>query len=55
MRGGARYPSDRPHGTTPTPVRVVYLQDGTTLCGVMTHVTEHKDGHGSGPFRVCDK
>ncbi|GJN85239.1 hypothetical protein PLIIFM63780_008803 [Purpureocillium lilacinum] len=56
MKNGSPYPRDRPHGTTGTPVRVVYLQDGTTLCGVMAHVIEDKnDHHGSGDFRVCDK
>lgn len=41
---------------TPSPARVVYLQDGKTLCGVMTHVLEDYKGHqGKGNFRVCDK
>nr|POE48935.1 hypothetical protein CFP56_39032 [Quercus suber] len=44
-RGGA--------GTT-TPARVIYLQDGSALCGVITHVIEAADHTGSGGFRVCD-
>lgn len=39
---------------TPTPARVVYLKDGSVLCGVMTHVIESANGNGSGNFRVCD-
>jgi hypothetical protein len=39
---------------TPTPARVVYLKEGSILCGVMTHVIESANGNGSGDFRVCD-
>ncbi|KAJ6440033.1 chitin synthase activator (Chs3) [Purpureocillium lavendulum] len=56
MKDGTIYPKDEKHDRTRTPARVVYLQDGKTLCGVMTHVIEDKnDHHGSGDFRVCDK
>src|SRR5699024_10098899 len=56
MKDGSAYPKNEPHGTTRTPARVVYLQDGNTLCDVMTHVIEDRtDHHGSGDFRVCDE
>ncbi|KYK57258.1 hypothetical protein DCS_04265 [Drechmeria coniospora] len=54
-KDGRPYPKDERHDTN-TPARVVYLQDGRTLCGVMTHVIEDpKTHHGSGNFRVCDR
>ena len=56
MKDGSVYKKDEKHENTQTPARVVYLQDGKTLCGVMTHVIEDKkDHHGSGNFRVCDQ
>lgn len=54
MKNGHAYKKDDKHDHTETPARVVYLQDGKTLCGVMTHVIEKDDHHGEGDFRVCD-
>jgi hypothetical protein len=39
---------------TPTPARVIYLTDGQTQCGVITHEIQTADGNGSGNFMVCD-
>ncbi|CAG8970888.1 hypothetical protein HYALB_00000867 [Hymenoscyphus albidus] len=37
-----------------TPVRVAYLKlDGTTLCGVISHVNEDENGRGSGELAPC--
>ncbi|UNI19639.1 hypothetical protein JDV02_005814 [Purpureocillium takamizusanense] len=56
MKDGSFYDKNVKHGYIGTPARVVYLQDGKTLCGVMTHFIEDRNTHqGSGPFRVCDK
>ncbi|KAH8178131.1 hypothetical protein LIA77_03213 [Sarocladium implicatum] len=37
-----------------TPVRVIYLREDMTMCGVITHVIENDDGSGAGDFRYCD-